>query len=83
MAVGVLRARRQRGGVAPRFIKQGQVDITLGRRHLAAIAAPALPPVDKRLSAFGRFPIAFIGHDDIRRRQLVAKVVVVDRFLVQ
>ena len=83
MAMGVLRARRQWGGVAPGVIKQGQVAISLGRLHLAAIAAPALPPVYKRLSAFGRFPIAFIGHDDIRRRQLVAKVVVVDRFLVQ
>lgn len=80
--MGVLRARRQWGGVAPGFIKQGEVDIPTGRRHGGA-RRPALPPVGKRLSAFGRFPIAFIGHDDIRRRQLVAKVVVVDRFLVQ
>lgn len=78
--MGMLRARRQWGGVAPGFIKQGEVDIPLGRRHLAALAAPALPPVGKRLSAFGRFPIAFIGHDDIRRRQLVSKLSLLTAF---
>ena len=79
----MLRARRQRGGVAARLIEQGEVDITLGCRHLATIAAPALPPVGQGVGAFGRFSIVFIGHNDVRRGQLIAEIVVIDDFFIQ
>ena len=81
--VNMLRARRQRGGVAARLIEQGEVDITLGCLHLATIAAPALPPVGQGVGAFGRFSIVFIGHNDVRRGQLIAEIVVIDDFFIQ
>lgn len=83
MAVGVLRARRQRGGVPSWLIEQGQIDIALDCRHLATLAAPALPPVGQRPGAFGGFPITFIRHNDVRRGQLIAEVVVADGSFIQ
>ncbi len=83
MAVGVLRARRQRGGVPSWLIEQGQIDIALDCRHLATLAAPALPPVGQRPGAFGGFPITFISHNDVRRGQLIAEVVVADGSFIQ
>lgn len=81
------------GGRAPRSPAAGRCSVVAHRagpdrcatdcRHLATLAAPALPPVGQRPGAFGGFPITFIRHNDVRRGQLIAEVVVADGSFIQ
>ena len=79
----MLCAGRQLRLVEAGKIEQGAINVALGGLHILTSTASLLPPGIERGLTFRRRAIGFIRHDDICRGELVAEIVVIDRFFIQ
>ena len=80
VAMRMLCAGRQLRLVEAGKLEQGAINVALGGLHVLTSTASLLPPGLERGLTLSRRAIGFIRHDNICRGELVAEIVVVDRF---